>query len=1115
MGKLYIILLLWIGVAVSSQDYYQNQFLFCLKIGTKPFHIQNNNKLPETGNVRIDGLIKKYQVVKIERWLPMADERDVVDDVALQNIYVAEFKQEKTDRELNNIIKDFRSVSEVHSADRNAIARLNTNFEPIVPNDPKFNKQWYIQKIGVDEAWGLWQDGLPGDSTVLVGVVDSGVDYQHPDLQNVLYINPNEEPGDANGDGMPGIAGVDDDGDGKIDEDTEGYEPGSPYYHPNPDDDDENGFPDDFRGWDFSTESGYYPGDNDIRPPDAGNGQILSHGTHVTGIIAATANNEVGIAGISYRSKIIATKHALDTDVDHSYILHGYSGILYCAKMGAKIINCSWGGVGSSFYEKYTIDNVANNYGAIVVCAAGNDNTDSGEGTHYPSDFENSFSVSATTSNDVRSSFSNYGHVVDISAPGSNIYSTIHANAGSYASWDGTSMASPVVAGAFALLKAWFPDKDRAWLIQTLQESADNIDEQNPNYIGKLGAGRVNIYNAIARKVLPKLTMSSEQFTVVANPSATQVQPGDTLNLSFELENIAGWQDAEDVVVTLRTSEAAITLIDTLAALGNIGNGEAVLNENDPLQFSIDPEAPFQTFEILVNISANNTSAYVFNKTIPLSITVSNNQSGFPLAEQTVTQPLAIDGFADGIRRIVAITEGKYLILYETDGSISTGFPIEVGATSAAPIVADINSDGENEIVVVTRAGKVLAYHSDGTRVFIYETKDTIYGDADAAVANLDDDPDLEIVFGSVRKNLHVIKSDSTELAGFPYTVSHIVNKGVALADLDGNNRPEIIFATFDSKLNVVTALADTLPGFPLTMNSKIVNTPVVSLIGSNPAIVVTLDDDSLFIVKADGSIQAEYAASGAILSPPALCDWQGDEQPEVFFTTEDNQVHALTLTGDVLDHFPIQLESQAETAPVFADFDNDGRYELILGTQNGWLHLIEPDGSSYPHFPAYLGEAMKETPVVVDLDMDGDTELLIGGLNDLYALDISGEHNSTSSWPTYMGNNQRTGTYSGTYTGIYNSEPEHNPQQFRLAQNYPNPFNPTTAISYQLSTAGSVNLTVYNVLGQKVRILVDKNQSAGIYHVKFDGSGLPSGIYFYRISTADFVKVRKMILMK
>ena len=278
-----------------------------------------------------------------------------------------------------------------------------------VPNDTYFANLWALNNgsdtdINAPEAWDI----ITGSPDVVVAVIDSGIDYNHPDLAANMWVNPDEAIGDASGDGFPGIQGVDDDGDGLIDEDSDGREPGDPgYTNDLEDDDDENGFNDDIRGWDYF--------DNDNDPIDS-----LDHGTHVAGTIAAIGNNSSGVTGVCWTAKIMALRFldafGLGTTAD------ALSAIEYANDKGAHIINNSWGGTGYSQALKDAIDASS----ALVVCAAGNDGLNNDTTPFYPASFSTPhiISVAATDQNDNRASFSNYGATsVDVAAPGTNIYS--------------------------------------------------------------------------------------------------------------------------------------------------------------------------------------------------------------------------------------------------------------------------------------------------------------------------------------------------------------------------------------------------------------------------------------------------------------------------------------------------------------------------------------------------------------------------------------------------------------------------------------------------------------------------------------------------------------------
>jgi len=275
---------------------------------------------------------------------------------------------------------------------------------------------------------------------IVIAVADSGIDLTHPDLINNLWINQNEQ--------FNGI------------------------------DDDHNGFIDDINGYNF--------GSNNSNLQDSG-----SHGTHVSGIASAVTNNGLGIAGTCWNCKIMVLKF-FDP---FGYVEDAVRAIQYAADNGARVT--------SNSYETNVFSNVlqdAINYayssGVITIAAAGNSGTNS---STYPAAMQNVVAVAATDQEDHKTSFSNYGNWIDISAPGLNILSTWPVSGGdSYRILHGTSMATPFVSGLAALILSQEPDLRNQDVEKIIKSSADNIDHLNPEYMGLLGSGRLNINKALS-----------------------------------------------------------------------------------------------------------------------------------------------------------------------------------------------------------------------------------------------------------------------------------------------------------------------------------------------------------------------------------------------------------------------------------------------------------------------------------------------------------------------------------------------------------------------------------------------------------------------------------------
>jgi subtilisin family serine protease len=344
-----------------------------------------------------------------------------------------------------------------------------------IPNDPDFNQLWGLHNTGqsggrVDadidapEAWEI-QTGNPN---FVIGVIDTGVDYTHPDLAGNIWTNPGEVAGN----------GIDDDG---------------------------NGYIDDVRGWDFAY--------NDNDPMD-----VDGHGTHVAGTIAGRGNNGIGVAGVAWNAKIMPLKFL--NDQGSGSTSDAIAAIAYATAQGVKLTNNSWGGGGYN-QALYDAINAAGQAGALFIAAAGNDSNNNDASPSYPASYNlaNIVSVASTTRTDSLSSFSNYGATsVDLGAPGSSIYSSVPN--GGYATYSGTSMATPHVTGAAALVWSQNP----TWTAQQVKDTLMNTGDSLAALAGKTVSGkRLNVFNALAAANLPAVTVSVSPASVQEDGSTNLV----------------------------------------------------------------------------------------------------------------------------------------------------------------------------------------------------------------------------------------------------------------------------------------------------------------------------------------------------------------------------------------------------------------------------------------------------------------------------------------------------------------------------------------------------------------------------------------------------------------
>jgi subtilisin family serine protease len=390
------------------------------------------------------------------------------------------------------VARVLRKRSEVRYAEPNYFRYLDA-----VPNDPRFGEMYGLDNNGqtggvpdadidAPEAWDI----ATGSDDVVVAVLDSGLDLAHPDLVDNLYTNPGEVAGN----------GIDDDA---------------------------NGFVDDVHGWDFRQD------DNDPSDPTT---LCVSHGTHTAGTVGAVGNNGIGVTGVAQQVRIMPLRvfypvlllcSAQDADI--------IDAIGYMALMRVPISNNSWGGASPS----QALQDAISRTRMLFVVSAGNDGSNNDTTPSYPASFTlgNILAVAATTDTDGLASYSNYGvQSVDLAAPGSDILSTIRE--GAYGLLSGTSMSSPHVAGAAAVLLGHDPTLTAYELRNRLIRGVD------AKGLPVASGGRLNLHKS--------LTLPASPVTIdVVAVGSTVVNPGGTIVVNATATNHAG--TSQTVTGTLRT----------------------------------------------------------------------------------------------------------------------------------------------------------------------------------------------------------------------------------------------------------------------------------------------------------------------------------------------------------------------------------------------------------------------------------------------------------------------------------------------------------------------------------------------------------------------------------
>lgn len=586
---------------VTSRDYLPGKIIVKLKNDSSRNITIKDARMFILKSASIAGMRQVFQTPAAERISSL--EKLSKDASGLDRIFEINYFGKKP---IETVINELLQNDQVEYAEPSYI--YSSRF---TPNDTFFaSRQTYLNQVKATQAWDL----IKSSSNVVIGIVDSGSDLEHPDLAANIYINPADP-----------VNGIDDDHDGYIDNN---------------------------RGWDFvGLSAASIKEDNN---PDV-TSDSTDHGVHVSGIASAVSDNGIGVSSIAFNAKLLIVK--VGADNDPRSIFRGYEGIKYAADHGAQIINCSWGGPGGGSYGSDII-NYAINKGCLIVAAAGNDDR---ELPDYPASYNGVFSVTSVGSNDQKSSFSNFGTTVDISAPGSAIYST--ENNGTYGLRSGSSMSTPLVVSAAALVKARYPAFTMLQVAEQLRITSDNIDAINPSYAGLLGKGRLNVLRAVTEA---SPSIRSQKLTVVDKGKGA-IPAGDTARIFFDIKNFLA--PASGLVLNLSTTNSHVQIIDsevTVGALATLETKAAVgpfrifvkpgVTDNEVVEFKLAYTSnagnykDFELFKLTVSLDYLNVEVNEVSSTI-----TSNGRVGY-------SSPDAVNGIGFVYKGQSLLYEGSLMI---------------------------------------------------------------------------------------------------------------------------------------------------------------------------------------------------------------------------------------------------------------------------------------------------------------------------------------------------------------------------------------------------------------------------------------------------------------------
>ena len=960
----------------TPTDFDATRLIVKLKSDLSPRLTSTSGGIIKTGLREFDGLNLKYAVKEQSRLFSGRPASQ--SDTRLKNIYVLSVS---AGSDIQQMKRDYESLESVIYAEPDYRVELYDT-----PDDPLYPHQWALNNTGqgyyhVNRLPGCENDeqiieyGTPdadidadevfqsppdNTSTVIVGMVDTGVDLDHPDLSTKIWVNSDEIPGN-------GI------------------------------DDDHNGYVDDVSGWDFAGEGWLEPPDND--PTDS-----YGHGTHCSGIITAISDNSEGVTGIANDCRIMPLKF-------YPMMLSswGAEAIVYAADNGADVINMSWGLPYAVKVWEDALD-YARAKGLVLVAAAGNDGI---ERVNFPAGYDNNIAVSASNSDDYITTFSTYGSNINICAPGLSILSLraddtdmysrscepiVHIVNDLYYLASGTSMAAPHVVGVASYLRAVSPgithDKARDIIEQTADDFVDpfGLGWDYPGWDIYSGHGRINLQSALQAVPLvrAKITLPMHfQFTG-GTVDITGIADGDEFT-DYVLEYGAG--HTPDVWTEIMTSTTPVTdgVLGSWNTTGITGVYTVRLRVGE---FNEDYVTIYVANETVVEISAPTVGDTVVNFAQVIGTAICADFDKLTLEYGAGASPSSWEQICE----LSTAVSNSEIVKWATDGIPDGDYTLRLSVYSTG----GLEGSASTQLYIQS-----LFTGEDGWRATLTGTVTVIanYGD-------FDDDGTQEIVVGT-SSGIEFYNPDGTpKTVGVPSTPSYDFTVPIPVGNLDGDGIDDFV---------AVSASPAKLYGFPSSAPAFEVDLPVAPDVDrydyaeeySYPFLFLKdIDNDGMdeihysrgsfhfvdyYIFKPDGTQWESAFPIANTWNSYLPADLDGDGICEIY-CTHHSLVFELDHAGDTVNTFSIEGSvTWYPRSPMSAvDIDEDGKPELIVGGHFG--NNPEDQGSyqiyafdeglavlpGWPHDTGIGGYYILRPPVFGDLNGDGSLEY-VSSFYDIY----------------------------------------------------------------------------------------------------------------------------------
>ena len=844
------------------------------------------------------------------------------------------------------------------------------------PNDPSYPIQWAHQITQAEQGWDIGRGNYQG----VIAIIDTGIDYTHEDLAPNMLGNCVS--------GCPQGTGFD-----FVDIDIDSY-------------------------LNLRLESTF---EEDYTIRDNNPSDYNGHGTHVAGIAAGRGNNRLGIAGVCWRCKIMPLRAGFTLYYqgqgiglfEEDDIL---SAVYYAADNGARVISMSFGGGSPSRASEEAI-NYAYERGVIIIAAAGNSFSSEKE---YPGAYENVIAVTATDESDNIAYFSNYGYWTDIAAPGINILSTVPKigplqSPSGYRRLSGTSMSTPYISGVAGLLISKDPSLTKEQIKSILYHSID-FPSESPEYIG---TGRINVRKVLENdpRTIAYLAIVSPNTGDIITNNNLEVQgtaDGDSYTVSYGEGNYPGsWTQISSGINTINGVLARWNIEEIISGFYTlrlqVQRGDRTFNDFKRIVIQKDvlngwpQRSRFPRSITFFDINNDNYKEIIVGKIGGIDIYdyLGHLEKTFPIRNSFLLSSPAIDdldndgnfelvvGLSGGFGPNFEPFPGKIEIIDIQNNEVMTINPIigdNYGFTSS-PVLEDVDHDGNKEIIIGSNQGYIYIIRHDGRFLTNWPVKipsgfdnaqrgvpleHFIFNYPTAAVGDIDNDGDLEVITGAFDNSIHVFNIDGTYSNGWPKDVGGTSVQSPVIGDINRDNNLEIIVSEVSGTVYVFNGDGTPYQGWPRS------------------------DNDERFLFDS-------YSI--------ALGDIGNNNKLEIAVGL-DYGFYLFDDMGRIFDGFPTNI-GDLLYGPIIGNFNSDNTKEILASGKNGILYMINNQGRTI--WRGITGSPyLMSPPAVGDINNDGYLEVGVVGREEVYIWTLNAIYNKhTLEWPMFQHDPQHTGLYS------------------------------------------------------------------------------------------------------